>query len=98
MRRTTKALAALVTAGAVIMSITGPAWAADGVLVVSGNRFVDPDPGCYRGRFWPLTVNNRTNTAVFIFDGDTCQGDPLGVVRPGEVNVFEYGHSVYVPG
>ncbi|MFC6884409.1 MULTISPECIES: hypothetical protein [Actinomadura] len=97
MRRTTTTLAALATSAALTLTTTTPALAARGVLTVSGKRYTDPARGCYTGNFWPLSVGNRTDTPVIVFQRDNCQGDTLGQVPSGQSRVFEFGGSVQVP-
>jgi hypothetical protein len=93
--RLTTILTAL--AAALTLAPAGSALAAQGVLSVSGNRYVNPGRGCYTGRFWPLAVNNQTNTPVLVFADKDCAGHLLGPVRPGQSQVFEFGGSVFVP-
>ncbi|MFD0887913.1 hypothetical protein ACFQ08_25515 [Streptosporangium algeriense] len=97
MRRLITALAATVTVAAVTATSTGAGVAARGVLEISGNRIVNPGPGCYTGQYWPLSINNRTDTRVFVFGGEDCQGTIVGTVDPGGSGVFEFANSVRVP-
>lgn len=98
MRRLTTILTAFCAAAAVTMASAGSAVAAQGILEVSGNRYLDPTQGCYTGKFWPLSVSNQTDTPVLVYDNGTCQGTPSGSVARGQSRVFEFGSSVYVPG
>ena len=97
MRRVATALGALAVAGSLALGLSGSAWAAQGTLGVSGNRYTDPGQGCYTGKFWPLAVDNGTDTVVLVFDDGQCKGSVIGSVAPGDSRVFEFGGSVYVP-
>jgi hypothetical protein len=97
MRRAATVLGGLVMAGSLTLGLSGSAWASQGTLEVSGNTYSNPGKGCYTGKFWPLVVNNRTNTPVFIFEDGQCQGQSLGTVSPESSRVFDFGQSVYVP-
>lgn len=97
MRRVATILTAFCAAAAVAMASASSALAAQGILTVSGNRYVNPTQGCYTGKFWPLSVNNRTDTRVLVYDNGACQGTPSGSVAPRQSRIFEFGSSVYVP-
>ncbi len=97
MRRAATVLGSLAMAGSLALGLSGSAWAAQGTLRVSGNTYTNPREGCYTGLFWPLSVENETNTTVFAFSDERCQGDFIGPVGPGSSQVFEFGGSVYVP-
>ncbi|MFI6577619.1 hypothetical protein ACIBFB_17645 [Nocardiopsis sp. NPDC050513] len=92
---TRTAAAAALTGLAVLAGPVLPAHAAQGVLTVSGNRFVDPS-GCYEGRFWPLIVDNQTDGVAVVYDGQNCEGNVLRAVRPGASATEEFGASVLV--
>ncbi|MFI5757632.1 hypothetical protein [Streptomyces sp. NPDC051569] len=97
MRRTATALGSLVMAGSLALGLSGSAWAAEGTLTVSGQTYTDPAQGCYTGNFWPLSVNNETDTLVYVFDNDRCYGQPIDRLGAGDSRVFEFGESVRVP-
>ncbi|MEU8304330.1 hypothetical protein AB0C84_12290 [Actinomadura sp. NPDC048955] len=97
MRRTSTTLAALALGAAVALAGAAPALAASGTLTVSGKQYSNPAKGCYTGNFWPLMVNNQTDTPVFVFDQANCTGRALGVVEAGRSGTFEFGDSVLVP-
>ncbi|MFD5433983.1 hypothetical protein ACFWJ4_17745 [Kitasatospora sp. NPDC127067] len=96
-RRLVGALVSLGAAGVLVGMVPGEAFAASGVLTVSGSRYTNPAPGCYGGKFWPLTVNNDTDTAVLVFEGLNCDGHFAGEVDAGDTAVFDDGNSVLVP-
>lgn len=97
MHRAATLLAALTAGAAITLGTAAPALAARGTLTVSGNRYDNPAKGCYTGKFWPLAVNNQTNTPVSVYGGEDCRGHSLGTVAPGRSRMFEFGRSVYVP-
>ncbi|WP_406116393.1 hypothetical protein [Streptomyces sp. NBC_01014] len=97
MRRAATVLGSLVMASSLALGLSGSAWAAQGTLTVSGKRYNNPGEGCYTGNSWPLSVNNNTDTDVFVFSDDRCQGEQVGIVYSGSREVFEAGESVYVP-
>lgn len=97
MRYLETVLIALCTTAAVLTAPGGSALAAQGTLTVSGNRYLNPVRGCYTGRTWPLSVDNRTNARVYVYDNTTCTGTPSGSVDPGQSHVFEFGQGAYVP-
>ncbi|MDH6129613.1 hypothetical protein [Kitasatospora sp. GP82] len=97
MKRLLDAAGIAATAVALCLTTVTNAGAATGTLTVSGNRLQDPPQGCYTGDFWPLVVQNRTDTVVYVFDDTNCQGNQNGMVRPGREGTFEFGGSVYVP-
>jgi hypothetical protein len=90
-------MASVLAAGALVVSAPGSALAAQGVLSVSGNSYTNPAPGCYQGKYWPLSVGNDTDSVVFVFDDDQCNGRIVGTVDPHQSRVFEFGSSVRVP-
>ncbi|WSQ14956.1 hypothetical protein OG604_48630 [Streptomyces sp. NBC_01231] len=97
MRRAATVLGSLVMAGTLALGLSGSAWAAHGWLSISGKTYYEPRTGCYTGVYWPVSVNNRTDTAVYVYSGANCQGDYIGTVEPGSDGFFEFGGSVYVP-
>ncbi|WP_405796329.1 hypothetical protein [Streptomyces sp. NBC_01506] len=97
MRRAVKVLGSLIAAGALTLGLSGSAWASQGTLTVSGKTYTDPGRGCYTGDFWPLAVNNRTDTVVFVYEDEDCEGRRIGRVLAGDNRVFDLGNSVGVP-
>ncbi|MFI8928711.1 hypothetical protein ACIG3E_13665 [Streptomyces sp. NPDC053474] len=95
MRRIALALGSLVAAGTLALALPGSALAAEGVLIVGGVEYVDPE-GCYDTDIRPLTVDNHTDEVALVFSGPDCTGALLALVAPGESAVFEFGTSVYV--
>lgn len=61
------------------------------------NATVDPSPGCYTSLIRPLFVGNRTDTTVFIYEDERCQGRVIGRVAPRTSGVFEFARGVRVP-
>ncbi|MEW2526157.1 hypothetical protein [Streptomyces sp. NPDC047071] len=94
-RRTALALGSVVAAGTLALALPGSALAAEGVLVVGGVAYADPD-GCYDTESRPLTVDNYTDEVALVFSGPDCTGDLLELVAPDESSVSEFGTSVYV--
>ncbi|MGC0419949.1 hypothetical protein [Embleya sp. AB8] len=97
MRRVAGAAVSVLAAGALVVSSPASAWAASGTLTVSGRTYENPAKGCYTGKYWPLAVNNDTDTVVYVFDDAECHGARIGVIAPGSSIVNEFGGSVEVP-
>ncbi|MFE9608174.1 hypothetical protein [Streptomyces sp. NPDC006012] len=51
--------------------------------------------GCVNTETYPLIVRNTTNAPALVFDRRDCAGSVIGVVPPGQTQVFEFGESVY---
>jgi hypothetical protein len=45
----------------------------------------------------PQSVNNRTDTAVYVYSDANCQRDYIDTVEPGSNGFFASNGSVYVP-
>lgn len=95
MRRIALALGSAVAAGTLALALPGSALAAEGVLIVGGVAYADPE-GCYDTDSRPLTVDNQTDEVALVFSGPDCTGGLLELVAPGESTVSEFGASVYV--
>ncbi|MFI1386359.1 hypothetical protein [Embleya sp. NPDC020886] len=53
--------------------------------------------GCVNATRWPFAVTNNTPAPALVFDQPNCTGNVIGVVPPGETEVFEFGASAYFP-
>ncbi|MFF4752384.1 hypothetical protein ACWD5R_15760 [Streptomyces sp. NPDC002514] len=51
--------------------------------------------GCVNADRFPLIVRNTTDAPALVFDQRDCRGSVIGVVPPGQTQVFEFGESVY---
>ncbi|ANW19375.1 hypothetical protein [Streptomyces clavuligerus] len=94
-RRITTALGSLAAACAMTFALATPATAANGWLIVSGEKIENPS-GCYSGRYWPLVVNNQTDGYALVYDGPNCTGRVIEVVPPGGMATSELGRSVSI--
>ncbi|MEU9315296.1 hypothetical protein [Streptomyces sp. NPDC048295] len=95
MRRVLTAFGTLAAVAMLSVSVTQSAAAATGDLVINGKVHVNPS-GCFDSDRWPLSVQNRTNEMVLIFDSPNCSGRVIAVVPPGSSQVSEFGASVFV--
>lgn len=46
---------------------------------------------------WPLSIDNRTDTSVYVYEAPDCSGGPSAVLHPQFSATFESGSGVYVP-
>ncbi|MER6914557.1 hypothetical protein ABT354_23030 [Streptomyces sp. NPDC000594] len=95
MRRTLTTLGTLTAALALAVAVPQSASAANGVLIVNGTAHENPS-GCISPAKPPLTVDNWTDTGVYVFEEANCQGWPIGIVHPGLERQFPQGRSVLV--
>ncbi|WP_380281723.1 hypothetical protein [Kitasatospora purpeofusca] len=51
--------------------------------------------GCVDADRAPFVVTNATAAPVVVFDEPNCTGSAVGVVPPGQTQVFEFGRSAY---
>ncbi|MER7080051.1 hypothetical protein SAMN02982929_02050 [Saccharopolyspora kobensis] len=85
----------LATAGALALSLAVPAHAASGVLRIGFQSYENPS-GCYGSDVIPVSVDNRTDAPAYVYSGQQCNGEVVGIVEPGRRGVFEFGASVYI--
>ncbi|MEO3872762.1 hypothetical protein ABGB18_28440 [Nonomuraea sp. B12E4] len=95
MSRIVSALGAVVAAGMLITAAPTAAHAANGVLLINGEIFIDPS-GCYPSDRWPLEVRNHTDQVALIFDTPDCTGSSPELVFPDQSTISEFGSSVYI--
>lgn len=88
-------LGSLAAAGALALPLAVPAYAAQGVLHLGFQTYENPS-GCYNSAIYPLRVSNQTDTPARVYSGADCQGDVVGIVGPGEDQIFEFGASVFI--
>ncbi|MER5354294.1 hypothetical protein ABT093_28675 [Kitasatospora sp. NPDC002551] len=82
-------LAAGTTASADTSRQSGPAPAA------AVPRAQPQTKGCVNAAGFPFVVTNNTAGPVVVFDEPDCTGSAVGVVPPGQTQVFEFGRSAY---
>ncbi|MET9065508.1 hypothetical protein [Streptosporangium sandarakinum] len=95
MRRVTTTLGALAAAATLALTVSQPAQAAQGALIVNGAVYYDPS-GCYGSDVFPLDVENRTDDYAYIWNGPYCTGEVVLVLSPDTAAVVEEGVSVFV--
>ncbi|MFH8367227.1 hypothetical protein [Streptomyces sp. NPDC018031] len=97
MRRIGAVLASVIAAAALVVSSSGQAVAANGVLTIVPRSYENPS-GCHNGQINPLIVINQTDQTATVYDGPDCQGEAIGSVPPGGASgTFEFGSSVSIP-
>ncbi|MFC3994951.1 hypothetical protein ACFOVU_03440 [Nocardiopsis sediminis] len=85
-----------VAAAAALAGVPATAHAAEGYIVLNGQRTDNPS-GCYNAPYWPLTVENQTDQPVTVHNAPNCQGVIVAVVPSGASATEEFGVSVSVP-
>ncbi|WP_141753845.1 hypothetical protein [Streptomyces luteocolor] len=93
--RTAGVLGALAAAAALTLSLSGSAYAAEGLLVVNGQAYENPS-GCYAVDWFPTTVANHTDAIAEVHSGPNCTGPVEWLVYPGETYGTETAQSVFV--
>ncbi|MFF5468115.1 hypothetical protein [Streptomyces achromogenes] len=83
-------------AGALALSLAGPAQAATGTLTLGFQQIRNPS-GCYDAPFTPLRAANRTNATATVYSEPGCAGPALARLAPGQDGVYEFGASLYIP-
>ncbi|WP_146615674.1 hypothetical protein [Nonomuraea aridisoli] len=87
MRRISMILCPLAVAAA--LAVPQAAQAAEGVLIINEESFVDPS-GCYPISGDPLYITNRTDTPVYVHYGENCTGAIVTVVGAGESQASQH--------
>ncbi|MEV5975847.1 hypothetical protein [Streptomyces sp. NPDC052114] len=93
--RAAKVLGAFAAAAALTLSLSGSAYAAEGLLVVNGQAYENPS-GCYAVDWFPTTVANHTDAIAEVHSGPDCSGPVEWLVYPGETYQTETAQSVFV--
>ncbi|MET8687931.1 hypothetical protein ABZV77_27350 [Streptomyces sp. NPDC004732] len=93
--KVTKTLGVLAAAAALALSVPTSAYAADGILSINGQHYVDPS-GCYGVDWFPTSVTNNTNAIAEVHSGPDCTGPVEWLVYPGEAYQTETAQSVFI--
>ena len=94
--RALPALGALAATGALALSLTGAAHAADGVVFTNGFPHENPS-GCISPprAMTEGTLENQTNAPVLVYSEPDCSGAVVELVPPGATNqAFAVSFSV----
>ncbi|MFI6083196.1 hypothetical protein ACIBBB_19810 [Streptomyces sp. NPDC051217] len=94
-RRMAVALGALAAGATLAVAVSGSAYAAEGVLIINGNKYKDPS-GCYAIDRYPTSVTNHTDAIAEVHSGPGCTGLVEELVYPGRTYNTETAHSVFV--
>ncbi|MEU4994917.1 hypothetical protein [Streptomyces sp. NPDC021622] len=94
-RRMAMTLGAMVAAAALTLGMSGSAYAAEGVLAINGNAYLDPS-GCYPVDWFPSSVTNHTDAIAEVHSGPDCSGPVEWLVYPGETYYTETAQSVFI--
>lgn len=95
MTKVTRVLGVCAAAAALALSVPGSAYAAEGVLVISGEAHENPS-GCYPVDWFPTSVSNYTDAIAEVHSGPDCAGPVEWLVYPGETYSTETAQSVFV--
>ncbi|MFD5322036.1 hypothetical protein [Streptomyces sp. NPDC127098] len=97
MRRVAFLLASVAVAGAMAMTQSTSALAAQGTLTLVPQTYQNPS-GCYNAVISPLIVINNTDQTATVHSSPDCSGDVVGEVAAGGASgTFEFGASVSIP-
>ncbi|MEU1124647.1 hypothetical protein ABZ371_14025 [Streptomyces sp. NPDC005899] len=91
----TTALGAFAAAAVLALTVSGSAYAAEGVLTVNGAEHKDPS-GCYPVERYPSSVTNHTDAIAEVHSGPDCTGPVEELLRPGVTYHSETAGSVFV--
>lgn len=91
-------LGIVMTAGLFTFTSAATASAAEGVLFVNAEQYVDPS-GCVpvNPDQHPTFVRNHTDSDVLVFLWPDCRGPIVGVIHPFHHAFLEAGDSLFVP-
>lgn len=78
-----------------ILLVPGPAYAAQGNLVINGVKHANPH-GCFKAGQSPLAVTDNTDRPAVVYRNRNCTGLVDSIVLPGWHGVFREGVSVHV--
>ncbi|CAM5658095.1 hypothetical protein SATRM34S_06806 [Streptomyces atroolivaceus] len=88
-------LGAFVASAALALTVSGSAYAAEGVLIVNGAEYKHPS-GCYPVIWYPSSVTNHTDAIAEVHSGPNCTGLVEELVHPGQTYHSETAGSVFV--
>ncbi|MYY83996.1 MULTISPECIES: hypothetical protein [unclassified Streptomyces] len=90
-----RTLGALATAAALALTVPNSAYAAEGILNINGQDYVNPS-GCYGFDWFPASITNNTDAIVEVHSGPDCTGSVEWLVYPGETYRTETASSVFI--
>ncbi|NKY51773.1 hypothetical protein [Nocardia vermiculata] len=95
MIRTAGLVTAAVAAGVCAVLGAGAANAAQGVVTVNGQEYIDPS-GCIEPQAYQLTVGNSTDKVIEVHAGRGCTGPVIGKVDPAGITMVPHGSLLIV--
>lgn len=96
MRRLTKALGVCAAAAAMMLTIPGSAYAANGILIIDGAVHQNPSGCLPLGDFVQPVVINGTDAVVEVWSGPDCTGQVDWLIYPGQTYRPNGSRSVFV--